>query len=279
VERTKCELTTAFEKALQYTLIIHAGQKRKGTDIPYFAHLLSCAALALDNGANEVEAIAALLHDAGEDAGGEGRIRDIRSRFGNDVADIVDGCTDAYVIPKPPWRQRKEAYIVHLPKASKSVRLVSAVDKLHNARAILSDYRKIGEELWSRFKGGKEGTLWYYRSLVGAFNEACENDLEAKDCKVADMKALVDELDRVVSEIEKQVEVRKMKTVNWTGAKGKPFVPTRKADDSELSLPKSERIERFNARFRSLLDGTTSTNPSHINPSLIGSDNEPEKKE
>ena len=203
MEKTKCELTTAFERALQYAQIAHGGQKRKGTDIPYFAHLLSCAAIVLENGGNENEAIGALLHDAVEDAGGKGRSQDIRAKFGNDVADIVDGCSDAFVTPKPPWKERKEAYIAHLPKASKSVRLVSAVDKLHNARAILSDYRKIGEDLWPRFNGGKEGTLWYYRALVDAFTAACKNDLEAKDSKAADMKALVNELDRVVSEIEK----------------------------------------------------------------------------
>ena len=183
-------LSPRFEQALHYAVLIHAGQLRKGTEIPYLSHLLGVASIALEYGANEDEAIGALLHDAGEDAGGRGRIEDIRQRFGNIVADIVDGCTDADVVPKPEWQKRKEDYIAHIPTASASVRLVSASDKLHNARAILRDYRLHREELWKRFNGGKKGTLWYYRALVKAFAAAEQNEL-------------VEELDRVVSEIEK----------------------------------------------------------------------------
>ena len=102
---------------------------------------------------------------------------------------IVQGCTDAVTIPKPPWRKRKEDYIAHVPKASASVRLVSASDKLHNARAILRDFRQLGDALWSRFNGGKDGTLWYYRSLITAFRQAGNSEL-------------IEELDRVVTEIE-----------------------------------------------------------------------------
>ena len=183
-------LSPRFEQALHYAVLIHAGQLRKGTEIPYLSHLLGVASIALEHGANEDEAIGALLHDAGEDAGGRGRIEDIRQRFGNDVADIVDGCTDADVVSKPEWKKRKQDYIAHIPTASASVRLVSASDKLHNARSILRDYRLHREELWKRFNGGKEGTLWYYRSLIKAFAAAEQNEL-------------VKELDRVVSEIEK----------------------------------------------------------------------------
>lgn len=182
-------LSPKFDQALQYAVLIHAFQKRKGTEIPYLAHLLGVVSIALEHGANEDEAIGALLHDAGEDAGGDGRIEDIRRRFGDAVADIVQGCTDAVTIPKPPWQKRKEDYIAHVPKASASVRLVSASDKLHNARAILRDYRRIGEALWPRFTGGKNGTLWYYRALVTAFCKAGSDEL-------------IEELDRVVSEIE-----------------------------------------------------------------------------
>lgn len=182
-------LTSRFDQAIHYALLIHAGQTRKGTDIPYVSHLLGVASIAIEYGATEDEAIGALLHDAGEDAGGIGRIEDIRHRFGHAVADIVEGCTDAVVIPKPPWLQRKEDYIAHVPAASPSVRLVSAADKLHNARSILRDYRQLGESLWSRFTGGKEGTLWYYRSLIKAFREAGPGEL-------------VDELDRTVTELE-----------------------------------------------------------------------------
>ena len=189
------QLSQRFEEALRYAFIIHAGQVRKDTNIPYFAHLLGVTSIALEHGASEDEAIGALLHDAGEDAGGDGRIADVRFRFGDAVADIVQGCTDAVTIPKPPWRTRKEAYIAHVRHASASVRLVSAADKLHNARAILRDYRSMGDELWTRFNGGKDGTLWYYRAIVGAFQEAGASEL-------------VDELDRVVTEIESSADRR-----------------------------------------------------------------------
>ncbi len=181
-------LSPRFELALTYAAVIHAHQQRKGTGIPYLAHLLGVASIALEYGASEDEAIAALLHDAGEDAGGSGRIDDIRLRFGDAVADIVQGCTDTVVTPKPPWRKRKEDYIAHLATASPSTLLVSAADKVHNARAIVRDLRTSGEDLWTRFSGGRE-SLWYYRSLVTAFRSGGN-------------KELVDELDRVVSEME-----------------------------------------------------------------------------
>ena len=102
----------------------------------------------------------------------------------------MDGCTDTDAVPKPPWRARKEAYVAHVRSASPSVRLVSASDKLHNARSVPSDYRAVGEALWSRFSGGREGTLWYYRALVEAYSAAGRTPL-------------VEELDRVVSELER----------------------------------------------------------------------------
>src|SRR5262249_26240502 len=142
-------LSETFDKALHYAVLIHAGQLRKGTKIPYVSHLLGVASIALEYGANETEAIGALLHDAGEDAGGRERIEDIRSRFGDEVAKIVEACTDADVLPKPPWRPRKEDYIQHIRTASASGRLVSAADKLHNARSILNDYRVHRENLWT----------------------------------------------------------------------------------------------------------------------------------
>src|SRR5688500_12897967 len=186
-------LSTRFEQALVYATIVHGGQRRKGTDIPYVAHVLGVASIALEYGANEDEAIAALLHDAVEDGGGVDRLEDIRSRFGENVAAIVAACTDAYVVPKPPWRERKEKYIEHIAHASKSAKLVSAADKLHNARSILKDYRIEGEALWSRFNGEKEGTLWYYRQLVTALGFCVNNELTR-------------ELDRVVRKIEKKSE-------------------------------------------------------------------------
>jgi (p)ppGpp synthase/HD superfamily hydrolase len=162
-------LTDRFQSALRYAFQLHKDQIRKSKGIPYFAHLMSVAAWVLDAGGDEDEAIAALLHDAVEDQGGRSRLIEIQELFGERVADIVDGCTDAYQIPKPPWRDRKEAYLQHLEKASPSVILVSLADKVHNARSLYHDLRREGSVVWDRFKGGKEGTLWYYRHLVEAF--------------------------------------------------------------------------------------------------------------
>jgi len=157
-----------FEEALLYAARLHRDQTRKGIEVPYVTHLLAVAAIVGENGGTEDEVVAALLHDAPEDRGGKDRLEDIRARFGDEVAEIVDGCTDTYEDPKPEWRPRKEAYVAHVAEASLSVRLVSAADKLHNARSILTDLRALSDKLWDRFTGGKEGTLWYYRALVDA---------------------------------------------------------------------------------------------------------------
>src|SRR5436305_13297809 len=161
-------LSRQFEKALVYATRIHGGKLRKKTKIPYIAHILGVTAIAMEYGANETEAIAALLHDAVEDCGGEKRLRDIQGKFGKAVAKIVAGCTDTDQIPKPPWLERKKAYVAHVRRASIPTKLVSASDKLHNVRAILMNCRQEGESLWSRFSGGKRGTLWYYGALVKA---------------------------------------------------------------------------------------------------------------
>ena len=183
-------LSGRFEDALVFAARLHADQVRKETTIPYVSHLLSVSALVLEHGGSEDEAIAALLHDAVEDQGGRPTLEAIARRFGPAVAGIVDGCTDSETVPKPPWRQRKEAYLAHIARASSSVRLVSAADKLHNARSILADYRVSGEALWDRFTGGRDGTLWYYRSLVEAFRAAGGTPALA-------------ELERVVAELER----------------------------------------------------------------------------
>jgi (p)ppGpp synthase/HD superfamily hydrolase len=180
-------LSERFTTALTYATQLHANQVRKGSGVPYISHLLGVASIALEYGANEDEAIAALLHDAIEDQGGAATREEIRDRFGDNVTAIVDACTDADTTPKPPWRQRKEAYIAHIPTASPSALLVSAADKLYNAQAILRDYRVLGESLWQRFNGGREGTLWYYRELVEAFQQR-------------ESTPIVTELARVVSE-------------------------------------------------------------------------------
>lgn len=162
-------LTELYADAMRLAWKLHDGQFRKGTTIPYVSHLIAVSSIALEHGANEDEAIAALLHDAVEDAGGKPTLEMIRQRFGTAVAEIVDGCTDSYEEPKPDWRPRKEAYLAHLETASPSVRLVSNSDKLHNARSIVSDLRIVGPALWGRFTAPKDQTLWYYRSLSQAF--------------------------------------------------------------------------------------------------------------
>jgi (p)ppGpp synthase/HD superfamily hydrolase len=189
----KKQLSDRIGLALQVAFDLHRDQYRKGSSIPYLSHLMGVAAVAMHFGATEDEAIAALLHDAIEDRGGPAARALLRQLFGKSVTTIVDECTDTDITPKPPWRTRKEAYIEHIRHASKSALLVSASDKLDNARDILVDYKRIGEKLWARFSGGRDGTLWYYRELVTAFS-------------VAGAPAeLVDELDTVVSHIERRV--------------------------------------------------------------------------
>ena len=182
-------LSPRFNQALLFASELHSTQLRKASEVPYVAHLLAVASIVLDYGADEDTAIAALLHDAIEDQGGPTAREEIRRRFGDRVVSIVDGCTDCETSPKPPWRGRKEAYINHLATAGPEVRLVSLADKLHNARSVLKDFRALGEELWRRFGGGREGTLWYYRAIVETLRGREPADL-------------IEELDRVVSQIE-----------------------------------------------------------------------------
>jgi (p)ppGpp synthase/HD superfamily hydrolase len=179
-----------FERAMVLAARLHRDQRRKGSGVPYVSHLLAVCALTLEYGGDEDEAIAALLHDAIEDQGGAVARAEILREFGPRVTEIVDGCTDTDQSPKPAWRPRKEAYIRHVAEASASVRLVSACDKLHNARSLVMDYRVMGEALWDRFTGRREGTLWYYRAMVNAFRAAGSSEL-------------VEELDRVVTELER----------------------------------------------------------------------------
>jgi (p)ppGpp synthase/HD superfamily hydrolase len=171
------KLGPRFLKGFLFAAEKHAGQTRKTTTIPYIAHLMGVASLVLEFGGDEDMAIAALLHDVVEDCGGAPMLKEVRRRFGSRVAKIVDGCTDSDIDPKPPWRGRKEAYLRHLKSADAETRLVSAADKLNNARSILSDYREVGESIWERFNGGREGTLWYYRALVQEFGRCRPNRL------------------------------------------------------------------------------------------------------
>jgi (p)ppGpp synthase/HD superfamily hydrolase len=192
-------LSQKFEDALCYAAHVHAGQTRKGTEVPYLSHLMAVASLVLDYGGDEEQAIAALLHDAVEDAGGVRRLEDIRLRFGEIVAAIVDACTDTFEDPKPPWRQRKAALIIRIPKLPRPASLVCAADKLHDVRTILSELRQSGEAIWTRFKGGKDGTLWYNRCLVQAF-------------RTGGVTPVIEELDRVVTRIEQFIIHEKQNT-------------------------------------------------------------------
>jgi (p)ppGpp synthase/HD superfamily hydrolase len=162
-------LTTRFDDAFRYARELHQSQMRKGTSIPYIAHLMTVSALVVEHGGDEDQAIAGLLHDAAEDQGGAQRLAEIRAKFGDAVADIVADCTDAWTDPKPPFRQRKEAYLQALPNKPQASLLVSLADKTHNAEAILFDYRVLGDSLWDRFNGGAVGTRWYYGALADCF--------------------------------------------------------------------------------------------------------------
>ncbi len=187
-----------FEQALAYAIEHHRGDRRKGTQIPYAAHLLAVASLVLEMESSEDEAIAALLHDVIEDGGGPEAEVEIREQFGADVARIVRANSDSVSPPKPPWRQRKEEYIAQIATKAPDELRVSIADKLHNARSILSDYRRHGEELWFRFAGRREGTLWYYRTLLGAF--------EARRAEIGTGGGdALDELREVVAELDRRV--------------------------------------------------------------------------
>jgi (p)ppGpp synthase/HD superfamily hydrolase len=183
------KLGPRFKDAFLFAAEKHAGQTRKRTDVPYISHLMAVAALVLEAGGGEDEAIAALLHDVVEDCGGVPVLEEVRHRFGDRVANIVQGCTDAYTIPKPEWKKRKLDYLDALRRANDDVRLVSAADKLHNVRTILADYRREGDRVWDRFSGRRDGTLWYYRAVLDVLQKGTPN-------------RLIDELQRVVTELE-----------------------------------------------------------------------------
>lgn len=190
LERGAHKLGARFEEALLFATRKHSGQTRKQSQIPYVAHLLSVTALVLEAGGDEDQAIAAVLHDVVEDCGGAPVLAEVRERFGARVANIVEGCSDTDAFPKPPWRARKEDYLRHLREAGEDVRLVSAADKLHNVRSIVADYGYVGDAVWERFAGGREGTLWYYRAVLDILQQGPGS-------------RLVDELERLVLELER----------------------------------------------------------------------------
>jgi len=165
-------ITKRFTRAVEYALAAHLGDVRKGTAIPYISHLIQVAGLVLEFGGTEEEAIGGLLHDTAEDAGGEATLADIRDAFGPDVERIVrensDSITDSKD-DKDPWRERKEKYISAISHKSDSALIVSICDKIHNARSLITDTRNLGPGHWSRFNASRGDSLWYYQSLVEAF--------------------------------------------------------------------------------------------------------------
>ncbi|XWN32442.1 MAG: HD domain-containing protein [Devosia sp.] len=189
-------LTDRLSDAFAFAERAHRSQRRKGSGVPYVAHLMSVCALVLEYGGDEDLAIAALLHDAVEDQGGMAMATTIRQRYGERVADIVVACSDAHEVPKPPWRARKDAYIAAIPEKSDDAVLVSMADKLHNASTIVMDHRTIGSAVWERFTGRQEGTLWYYRALADAFHARAPGPLSDR------LSEMVDTLEREAAPLQ-----------------------------------------------------------------------------
>ena len=195
-ENEELHLSSRFTSAIDYARHIHI-ERRKGTGIPYMAHLLGVAALVMGESGHagfpvtEDMVIAALLHDAAEDHGGSLRLRDIEHNFGSNVARMVEGLSDSLAedsSSKQSWQKRKQGYLQRLRQEPAAVRLISAADKLYNARAILEDYRKIGPKVWDRFKRGRQEQIWYFDELLATFKSSAAN-------------RIVEELERVVNEL------------------------------------------------------------------------------
>lgn len=185
-------LTSRFDEAFSFAHEIHGAQTRKGNSSPYIGHLMGVASIVLDDGGGEDEAIAALLHDAAEDQGGRTRLEEIRTRFGDGVARIVEDCTDSWETPKRPWADRKRDYIEHARSLPPASLRVAAADKVHNAYAILRDLRNVGDEVWARFNAPADDVIAYYEGLVRAMRESGGGKL-------------VDELDRIVKGIQREI--------------------------------------------------------------------------
>jgi (p)ppGpp synthase/HD superfamily hydrolase len=182
-------ITQRFLGALTLALDLHRLQLRKGTTIPYASHLLAVTALVLEHGGNEDQAIAAALHDAVEDQGGQPTLDRIWSQFGPQVARLIQSLTDADTTPKPPWRERKERYVARLATAPEEALLVDLACKVHNARTIVRDVKREGAKAWERTGGGRDGSRWYYRALLRAMQARTSG-------------ALVEEFAGLVQELE-----------------------------------------------------------------------------
>lgn len=183
------EQSLRFRRAITAALSFHREQNRRGGTVPYISHVLAVTAIVQEHGGSEDEAIAALLHDAVDNGGGEEALDEIARKFSPGIAAIVEACTDTLEYPKPPWKVRKKVFLENLPRASESARLVIAADKLHNARCLVAGLRSQGDQVWKDFNGGKEGTLWYYRGVADVLKKTGPH-------------LLASELGRVVGELE-----------------------------------------------------------------------------
>jgi (p)ppGpp synthase/HD superfamily hydrolase len=199
-----------FANALGLAHELHAGQTRKASQVPYVSHPLAVTATVLEFGGSEDAAIAALLHDAVEDCGGNATLELIRARFGDHVAELVLGCSDTTESPKPPWFERKNRYLEHLPDAAPEVLLISAADKLHNLHSLVREERRHGAEVWSFFRAGRDGTLWYFGRLLAIFRGSVLPEI------------LVDQIEIAYRELEQRVLPRRDSQIAVPGAE--PFV-------------------------------------------------------
>jgi GTP pyrophosphokinase len=182
-------LTSRFAQAFLLAERAHGDQIRKGSGVPYITHLMAVSAIIGEYGGDEDQMIAGLLHDVLEDRGHVVSLSQIRGMFGWRVAMIVESCSDTMVKPKPPWEERKRAYLEKLAQESPVVKLVSAADKLHNARALVRDYAEVGEAMWTRFNASKHRQCWYLRGCVVALGQSWDH-------------LIVRELDEIVSELQ-----------------------------------------------------------------------------
>jgi GTP pyrophosphokinase len=186
-------------EAVAFAIQKHGSQVRKGTTTPYLTHLLAVASLVGESGGSEAEVIAGLLHDAVEDAGGAPVLEEIRARFGSEVAAIVSSCTDDDSVgEKAPWLERKRAYLAHLVAAPIPVLRVVCADKLHNVQAIAKELRNHGVAVFERFRGDREGTLWYYRSIARLFGALIQDEPSLD----LGLRALIRELRESVARLE-----------------------------------------------------------------------------
>lgn len=203
-------LSPRFRDAVNRALYLHRRQRRKKTreerqrgeaEVPYAAHLFSVCALAMEHGADEDEAIAALLHDAAEDQGGADLLDEILEVYGERVAAIIRGCSDSLAAPgeeRQAWRERKDQYLAHVKgDADPSTLLVVACDKIHNARSVVTDLARSGPAIFDRFSSGQEGTLWYYRAVLAALRG------RAADMRTDLQRLLLDDLERIVERMHR----------------------------------------------------------------------------